>query len=389
MKGNFKNISRSIALALGITMLSPLNAAVHIITNHDKPKSDVATFSQFGVSNEKAEVRGGFGEDMPLETAIEIIIPDGWKVTTNDSAMEDEVEWEGGVTWPYILEDLSARNDISVSINWNDRTIDMFSHKAENDRLALVKEQGEINNLFVEAQQDVENEIALKKETELREQYEIEKKMLEREIQDKKDAEVSNMEYIASLEGEKDQLIQMGDELSTLVEEKNNIINKKEEVLNELTSSNDTLNSELKELRFDNVGSNTEDFIEVDIAAIKKDYSGRFILPIDDSFDFYYQGGYEEEYDYYSPATYLAKSNITLQDNLEKWANGIGWSIEWKTSVRYPIKYPVKFEGTFKESSIKLVNLYRQSKRPLDIDFYPDSKVVVVTDLNHKIKNKK
>ena len=106
------------------------------------------------------------------------------------------------------------------------------------------------------------------------------------------------------------------------------------------------------------------------------------------SFEFYYQGGYEEEYDYYSPATYVVKNNITLYENLKQWANGIGWNIEWKTSVVYPIKYPVKFEGTFKESSIKLINLYRKSKRPLDIDFYPDSKVVVVTDLTHKLRNK-
>lgn len=388
MKGNFKNLSKSIALALGITMLSPLSATVHIITNHDKPKSEVATFSQFGVSNEKAAVRGGFGEDMPLETAIEIIVPDGWKVSSNELALEELVDWEGGVTWPYILEDLSVKNDISVSIDWNNRTIDMFSHKAENKRLAKVNEQEEINNMFVEAQKDVESQIALKKEQELREQYEIEKKMLEKEIQDKKDAEAANAEYIASLESEKDQLIKMGDDLSMLVEEKNNIINEKDSILGELTESNESLNSKLEELKFDNVSSNAEEFVEVDIEAMKKDYNGRFILPIDDSFEFYYQGGYEEDYDYYSPATYVVKNNITLYENLKQWANGIGWNIEWKTSVVYPIKYPVKFEGTFKESSIKLINLYRKSKRPLDIDFYPDSKVVVVTDLTHKLRNK-
>jgi hypothetical protein len=388
MKGNIKSISKSIALALGITMLSPIYGKIHIITNHDAPKSEVATFSQFGVSNEKAEIRKGFADDMPLETAIEIIVPEGWKVTTNNNALDELVQWEGGVTWPYVLENLSASNDISVSINWNDRTIDMFSHLTENKRMAAVSEQEEVKNLFNEAQKDVENQIALKTEKELRSKYEIEKKMLEKEISDKKEAEIANSEYIASLESEKDKLIEMGDELSTLIEEKNNIITEKEDILTELTSNNTVLNDEIDKLKYENVSTNGEDFVEVNIEALKKDYRGKFVLPIDDSFEFYYQGGYEEEYDYYTPATYIVKGNITLQENLQQWVNTVGWSMEWKTTVRYPIKYPAKFEGTFKESSLKLINLYRDSKRPLDIDFYPDSKVVVVTDLTHKIKNK-
>ena len=388
MKGHLKNISKSIALALGITMLSPICGKIHIITNHDAPKSEISTFSQYGVSNEKAQVRKGFADDMPLDTAIEIIVPEGWKVTTNESALDELVAWEGGVTWPYVLENLSAANDISVSINWNDRTIDMFSHRAENKRLAKVNEQEEVQNLFIEAQKDVESQIALKTEKELRTKYEIEKKMLEKEIQDKIDAEVSNAAYIASLESEKDQLIEMGDELSILVEEKNSIITEKEDILTALTSSNTDLNVELEKLKYENVSINGEEFVEVNIEALKKDYRGKFVLPIDDSFEFYYQGGYEEEYDYYTPATYVVKGNITLQENLAQWVDTVGWSLEWKTTVRYPIKYPAKFEGTFKESSIKLINLYRSSKRPLDIDFYPDSNVVVVTDLTHKINNK-
>jgi len=389
MKGNMNRISKSIALALGLIIFAPAYGKIHIVTNHDAPKSEFATFSQFGVSNEKVEVRKGFADDMPLETAIEIIVPEGWKVVTNDNALQQPVKWEGGTTWPYILQDMSARNDISISIDWTNRVIDMFSHEVEKQRLQTVSEQEAARNIFNEAQKDVESQIALKTEKELRSKYEIEKKMLEKEIQDKKDAEATNAEYIASLESEKSKLIEMGDELSVLVEEKNSIINEKDSILNELTSSNTELSQKIDSLKFENVSTNKDEVIEVNIEALKKDYTGKFVLPLDDSFEFYVQGGYEESYDYYTPATYIVKGNITLQENLQQWANAIGWSLEWKTNVRYPIKYPAKYEGTFKESSLRLVNSYKESKRPLDIDFFPESKVVIVTDLSHKIKNKK
>lgn len=164
------------------------------------------------------------------------------------------------------------------------------------------------------------------------------------------------------------------------------MLNKKDKVLRELTNEQDRLTSELEELKFANVETNEQEATEVDVAALKKAYKTSFILPIDDSFDFYVQGGYEEKFDYYTPATYVVKGNITLKENMEQWVKGIGWHLEWKTTVRYPVKYTVKFEGTFKESSTNLINLYRESKRPLDIDFYPDSKVVVVSDLTHKFK---
>lgn len=387
MKGKIKNISKSVALVLGITMLSPAYSAIHIISNLDTPKSQVAKFSQYGVSNEKADIIKGFADEMTLETAIKIIIPEGWKVSTNANALEEIVAWEGGVTWPYVLEDLSHKNDIDVSINWNNRTIDLVSYSAEKKRLELVKEQEDIKDLFNAEQEDVESKIALKTEKELRTKYEIEKKILEKEIQDKRDAEIANAEYIASLESEKDKLIEMGDDLSILVEEKTNIINEKENILNELTSSNTTLNDELEKLKYENVSTNGKEFVEVNIEELKRDYTGRFILPLDDSFEYYHQGGYEETFDYFTPATYIVKGNITLQENLQQWVNAIGWNLEWKTTVRFPIKYPRVYEGTFKESSTKLVQSYKKGKRPIDIDFYPDSKVVIVTDLSHKNKN--
>lgn len=387
MKGKMNKLTKQIAMALGITMLTPLYGALHIVQNHDEAKSDIATFSQFGLSSEKANVIKGYGDEMVLETALEIIVPNGWKIQTND-ALNSLVDWEGGVTWPYVMQDLSAKNDISVSIDWTNRVIDLFSHEAENARLASVEEREDIKSLLLEAEKDVESQIALKKEQELREQYEIDKKMLEKELEDKKAARESDLEYIASLEDEKETLIEMGDDLSFQVEEKDSLLSEQQQKLAQITNDYDILNSEVEKIKFSNVESNKQEAKELDISAIKKDYRNKFILPIDDSFEFYYQGGYEEKFDYYTPATYIAKNNITLRENLEEWCKEIGWNLEWKTSVRYPVKYTFKFEGTFKESTIELIKLYKKSRRPLDVDFYPDSKVLLVTDLTHKIKNK-
>lgn len=386
MKGQIKKISKSIALALSMGILSPAYGTVHILTNHDEPTSDVATYSQTGVSNEYAPVRKGYGEDMPLETSLEIIVPDGWNVEVNEGALDELVDWEGGATWPYVLKDLSERNDISVSINWNDRTIDLFAHRTEAKRLAAI-EEAETTRLIAErAERTVDVEMELEKEAELRKQLELDAKMLSKELEDSKAAEAANQEYIASLEEEREQLVKLGDELSSTLEEKSTLLSKKEKVLKELTNEQDRLTSELEELKFANVETNEQELTEVNVEALKKTYKTSFILPIDDSFEFYVQGGYEEEFDYYTPATYVVKGNITLKENMEQWVKGIGWHLEWKTGVRYPVKYTVKFEGTFKESSTNLINLYRESKRPLDIDFYPDSKVVVVSDLTHKFK---
>tara|TARA_E500000081_G_C6138036_1_gene358168 strand:+ start:274 stop:1488 length:1215 start_codon:yes stop_codon:yes gene_type:complete len=387
MKGKINKLTKNIALALGITMLTPVYGAVNIIANHDEAKSEVATFSQFGVSSEKAKVIKGYGDQMLLETALDIIIPNGWKVQTND-ALDTLVDWEGGVTWPYVMEDLSVKNDISVSIDWNNRVIDLFSHAAEKMRMAELEEREDIKSLFIEAEKDVEAQIALEKEEELRKQYEIDKKILEQELAEKKAARESDLEYIASLEEERNKLIEMGDQLTMTLEEKDSLLSEKEQRLSEINGQVEILNTEIDKIKFNNVESNKQQVTEIDLEALKKDYRNKFVLPIDDSFEFYYQGGYEEEFDYYTPANYIAKNNITLRENLEEWCREIGWNLEWKTSVRYPVKYPVKFEGTFKQSVIELISLYKKSKRPLDVDFYPDSNVLVVTDLTHKLKNR-
>lgn len=388
MKGKINKITKNIILALGITMLTPLYGAVNIIVNHDQAKSEVATFSQFGVSSEEAKVIKGYGDDMLLETALEIIIPNGWKVETNE-ALDSLVDWDGGITWPYVMEDLSVKNDISVSIDWTNRIIDLFSHEAERIRLAEMEEREDIKSLFIEAEKEVETQIVLQKEEELRKQYELDKKILEKELADKKSAREADLNYIASLENERDKLVEFGDELTGLVEEKQILLSEKEQRLSAITSDNDVLNSEIEKLKFANVDTNKNEVTEIDIEALRKDYRNRFVLPIDDSFEFYYQGGYEEEFDYYTPATYIAKNNITLRENLEEWCKDIGWSLEWKTSVRYPVKYSFKFEGTFKQSTIELIKLYENSKRPLDVDFYPDSNVLLVTDLTHKLNKKR
>ena len=68
MKGKINKLTKNIALALGITMLTPVYGAVNIIANHDEAKSEVATFSQFVVSSEKAKVIKGYCDQMLLET---------------------------------------------------------------------------------------------------------------------------------------------------------------------------------------------------------------------------------------------------------------------------------------------------------------------------------
>lgn len=88
------------------------------------------SFTQNGVSGEKADVVKGFGKDMPLGLSLQVIVPKTWQVNLNAGAEDMLVNWEGKSTWPYVLENLAKQNNLQINIDWTSKIVDVYSKDA-------------------------------------------------------------------------------------------------------------------------------------------------------------------------------------------------------------------------------------------------------------------
>jgi hypothetical protein len=368
---NLKKVSISVLMALNITAIG---ATVNVLKEHAPINENItSTFSQVGVSGEKAAFVKGFGKEMPFTISLDVIIPDSWEVTYNEGSELEDVNWEGGTPWPYVLKDLSEKNNVSVSIDWEHKHVDLFSHSANEKFLERKLEDNNIVELFSKEQQEMESSILLEKEKLLREQYELEQAIITAKLKSKEDAEKAQSDYILALEDDKKILNNEKDELEKqLLDVK---IVQEDEVENEdsipLVDTDIVLESESI---IDNI----------DVESFKNEYDQLTVLPLDASFDFYISGGYEQTFDYLTPATFIATKNRTIHDVLIEWSETIGWELTWNTNVHYHVDFNMKFEGIFRESATALITLYKDAPRPLDIEYYPEQKLIVVKDLEFK-----
>lgn len=398
-----------------------------LAVNKTNNANQIATFSQIGFSGEKYPIFKGFGSEMPLEIALKAIVPKTFNINNNNPELL--VSFKGGTTWPYVLEQISKKHRLAISIDYNKMIVDVYSDKLSSSQVVIP----ETKLVSTIDRKQVDN-IAVQKEKQIKAKSSIEQKILDKQKEDQRLAgivpsvitkEHINTQNNIKTEQKYKEVIQPSKNVTITVtspqeqsltggytqeefsklspQEKTNVIlglsAKNEQKLQEIVSKKEKqtimVNTNTTSEKLPSISDKKEEvFIQpvqplinaVDLAKIKDEYNTKFVLPIDPSFDFYVQGGKEEVIDYKTPATYLAKSKLSLEDNLNSWAKEIGWTLEWKTSVRYPIKYPMTMKGTFKETSLELINLFKNSKRPLNISYYPKSKVVEVTDLNHKIK---
>lgn len=380
---NMKKVSIGVILALNFSLA---NAAVLVIKEHDPVDPNTkATFSQIGLSGEKAHKIDGYGKTMPFLIALDIIVPDSWDVSYNEGSENLLVNWDGDVSWPYVLKDLSSKNDISISVNWEEKYVDLFSHDINRGNLEKESEKEKYLTMIEEEQKNIRNEILLKKEKELREKIELEKMIANKRLQDKIDSDKSKDLYISEL---KDKVLStLGEDLtvSEKLDLKTAIKDKKVEVVN----------NEVKIIEEDIVPviiiKESEEVVspkltDMEVESLLKDYKNRNILPIESSFEFFKSGGYKQTFEYETPATYVAKKDHTVEDILNLWAKDIGWNVKYQTRVHYEIEYDIQLEGNFREASLSLLELYINSGRPLDINYYPKQKLVLVKDLNFNIK---
>ncbi len=426
-------LTTAILITCGISFSAIADVRViseNLAVNSTNNANQMATFSQIGFSGEKYPIFKGFGEDMPLEIALKAIVPKTFEVKNNNPELS--VSFKGGTTWPYVLEQISKKYKLAISIDYNKMIVDVYSDKVQTETKDIIIPETKIVSLDKKDDNKIDKMLAQKNQ-QINSKSSIEQKILEKQKEDERlagivpavitEEHLSKQSKNNTVESSKEVIkpsknvtITVTSKEPTLTggytqeefsklspQEKTNVLlglsHKNGEKLQQIVKQRENIELKQKQVNSNELHHNVslplivkeDKKIEplmpaLNLVALKEEYNKKFVLPIDPSFDFYVQGGKEEKIDYETPATYLAKSKLSLEENLDSWSKEIGWTLEWKTAVRYPIKYPMAMKGTFKETSIELINLFKNSKRPLNISFYPKSKVVVVTDLNHKIK---
>lgn len=92
------------------------------------------SFNQSGVSGEASNKVHGYGKDMPLGLALQIIVPKSWHVNLNSGTEEMLVNWEGKTSWQYVLENLAKQNNLNINIDWTSKVVDVYSLNAAKSR---------------------------------------------------------------------------------------------------------------------------------------------------------------------------------------------------------------------------------------------------------------
>lgn len=56
----------------------------------------------------------------PLVSALNTLVPAGWRVTYAESLnRERRVDWSGGLRWPQVLERLAKANNLVLLVDWD------------------------------------------------------------------------------------------------------------------------------------------------------------------------------------------------------------------------------------------------------------------------------
>ena len=141
-----KKILTSMILATGFAFSAPSMAVLNIYSNEallaeKAEKNGQYSFHQEGLSPEKTRVVQANVDNMPLEMALKTLTNNQWKVIINEEAKNIPVSFEGGQSWPYILERLSMDNNFKTNIDWKYRIVTVFSPEAREKAIADRREE--------------------------------------------------------------------------------------------------------------------------------------------------------------------------------------------------------------------------------------------------------
>lgn len=100
----------------------------------------VLPLNQVGLPDpEVAGLPAGFNDGVPLEHALKLLLPKGWKAAlAPDLAKTVLVSWTSGLTWLEALEQVAVQTDTAANVHWNDRAVTMSPMPRESSMVQTV-----------------------------------------------------------------------------------------------------------------------------------------------------------------------------------------------------------------------------------------------------------
>lgn len=365
-----------IAAMVSATLSSASNAEVVKYTDDAtlQQQNGEHYFSQSGISGEKVEPIETAGADMSLAIATNLIVPDSWVVKPSGNFDNAVVSWKGGVTWPLILRNIANDEGIYISLDWVQKIVSINvpgQTESETQIAASSKELVDSERQAFRKKQRQEWERVDSSNALLNNERDQFEKMMNRQ----RDAQKSNQQFIAELNNDNDSMRKNLETLRAALDDE-----RRKNA--ELTEQYSVINPNLAR-KSDNV----------DAGVLFERYNKAWVLPFDDSFEYYLKGGHTDYIQTLTPATYIARSG-TAEKVVREWAEQVNWFVEYNAGIMHKNPYKVKFKGTFQEAAVDFVKIFANSNRPINIEFFPDVEVEMedgttrkglarITDLNH------
>jgi hypothetical protein len=314
--------------------------------------------SQYGISGEEAVVVETAGADMPLSIATKVVIPESWVIKSTGDFDRAVISWKGGLSWPLIMCNIAESEGIFISLDWIRKIVSINVPGAtKTDELLAKQNSDTLNSKRQEFKK--EQEAQWKKRDLDRSASDTDKKQLNFLVEKQQKSQEANKQLIANLNESKTDLERKINQIKSDLDVEKNA---RADIENKYAVIDPSLNTP------DN---------NIDATDLYKSHAESWVLPFDDSFEYYLGGGHADIITTSTPATYIAKSG-SVESVLRHWADSIGWHVEYRAGVQHNNPYEVTFKGSFFEASRNLISIFIKSDRPINIQFYPD--VIIEVD---------
>ncbi|MEG3764896.1 hypothetical protein [Alteromonas sp. 14N.309.X.WAT.G.H12] len=337
-------------------------------------------FSQSGLSGEEAQIVETGGAMLPLSLATSLIIPENWEIKPSGNFDNAVVSWKGGVSWPIIIRNIAENEGVYVTLDWTRKIASIYvPGSGKQQEIAGDKDLDTLDDARQEFRKAQRDEFERKQHYEQRTQEQ--KTQFEAILEQQRGAQEANQELIAQINKSRAEALEQKEALRTSLDEQRE---KYARLVEKYSVIDPTL-----------TGKN-----QMDPTELFKEYQAASVLPYEDSVDYFLKGGHSDRIEYGTSATYIAREG-SVHEVLQKWADQIGWYVDYQAGVNHINRFDFKLKGTFREVGTQFIKYFQASDRPLNIDFFPklnktvkDPKtgeikkyhgVVIVSDLNYKI----
>ena len=372
----------------------------------------------------------GFGKNMDLKDALDIIVPVEWNIFIARGSLEEKVSWNGGEDWKMVVADLADEANLEIELNSKKKEISIKSKSKAPISIQKTPVQKIISQPVIEPKDDVRY-APIAEIIPVVEEPEVRMPRLNSTIS------VNNTEitptpvtkkkksFMESLKSEVVGIFSSNSsekkekQIENTIDEKNllNLFSNLNMAVNEISAiktisirdntvkfsftiktNNDTIESYLV---FNGISSFSPIFKRDSKLIIMNWYNENYthpapallepIRPLSST----YTGEYDKkigkpkvENIYFSDAPsyiqqkkYTIKEGEMLSDAIDDWASIAGVSVIWKSDADFKITKEITFYDGFLQSIDSIIKFYNNTKSPLQTRFFIKNKTLLVENL--------